>query len=340
MIRFTIFPRLLVLPGQKANPYIQDFAASLSRSGESEVVNPPHKNPLFSLLLPRRWGDVFVFNWFENIPDYKYGTMQAVVGVCFVVFLKICGKKIVWVLHNRESHLIGYAGMKKFLTRFIARWSDLILTHAEEGMALAESYCPKAAGKVHFLHHPTKNRLPESRPTEAPVYDLLIWGKISRYKGVLEYLTYLRDNPQDRVKVCVVGECSSPSLAEEVTRVAPGNVTFVNKGLSFEELRQYVSRSAFVLAPYRPESILSSGTLMDSLSFGARVIGPDVGSFKDYSREVRLNVYTFRDYGDIGNIVEKYRDCPVSLEGYRDFLEENSWPHFGKRVVELVKNLH
>ena len=75
MIRFTVFPRLHILPHQKANPYIRDFVAALEQENVSKVVNPPHKNPLFSLLPPKRWGDVLIFNWFESIPDFKYGPL-------------------------------------------------------------------------------------------------------------------------------------------------------------------------------------------------------------------------------------------------------------------------
>ena len=107
MIRFTVFPRLRILPHQKANPYIRDFVAALEQENVSQVVNPPHKNPLFSLLPPKRWGDVFIFNWFESIPDFKYGPLQSVVAVCFVILLKLCGRKIVWVLHNKKPHAGG-----------------------------------------------------------------------------------------------------------------------------------------------------------------------------------------------------------------------------------------
>lgn len=31
MIRFTVFPRLRILPHQKANPYIRDFVAALEQ---------------------------------------------------------------------------------------------------------------------------------------------------------------------------------------------------------------------------------------------------------------------------------------------------------------------
>ncbi|AHF12554.1 exopolysaccharide biosynthesis protein [Barnesiella viscericola DSM 18177] len=337
MIRFTIFPRLLVLPGQKSNPYIQDFVSSLEQTGEAVVVNPPHKNPLFSLLPMKRWGDVFVFNWYENVPDYKYGPIQTVFALLLVLGAKMCGRKIVWVLHNKGPHRQEHVKQKRFLTRFIARHSDLILTHAREGIDLARRYDRRAEAKTCFLHHPTKNRLPKSRPTGPVMYDLLIWGQISRYKGVIEYVRYLRNNPCKGVRVCIVGACPSQSLAEEITRELTDTITFINRSPSFEELARYVEQSAFVLEPYKPESVLSSGTLMDSLSFGAKVIGPDTGSFKDYAQEKRLNVYTFRDYREIDEIVTRYRDCPVSWEGYRDFLEENSWPNFGRRVVELVK---
>ena len=79
--------------------------------------------------------------------------------------------------------------------------------------------------------------------------------------------------------------------------------------------------------------------LMDSLSFGSKIIGPEVGSFKDYAREKRLNVYTFHDYEDIEKTVACYKTTPISLEDYRSFLNENNWEHFGNRIIKLVKSL-
>ena len=57
MITFTVFPRLRQNPNEKNNPYIENFIASLNREGESTVINPPHRNPLLSILPPKRWGD-------------------------------------------------------------------------------------------------------------------------------------------------------------------------------------------------------------------------------------------------------------------------------------------
>ena len=94
MITFTVFPRLRQNPNEKNNPYIENFIASLNREGESTVINPPHRNPLLSILPPKRWGDVIIFNWFESIPDFKYGLLQTVTAICFVTVLKLAKKKI------------------------------------------------------------------------------------------------------------------------------------------------------------------------------------------------------------------------------------------------------
>lgn len=135
-------------------------------------------------------------------------------------------------------------------------------------------------------------------------YDLLIWGSISKYKGVYDFIKYLNDNKINDLKVCVLGKCNSELLVNDIKSVSTPNTTLVLKSASFEELAEYISFSDFVLMPYKHDTILSSGTLMDTLSFGAKVIGPDTGSFSDYSKNYDLNVYVFNKFDDIKDIVK------------------------------------
>ena len=79
MQTFTVFPNLK----EKSNPYIQDFIDALNRQEGFQVVNPAHKNPLLSILPPKHWGDTFIFNWFESIPDFKYGLLQSLIAIFF-----------------------------------------------------------------------------------------------------------------------------------------------------------------------------------------------------------------------------------------------------------------
>lgn len=339
MLKVTIFPNLIISPEQHANPYIQDFIGAINALPDVQVVNPPHKNPLLSLLPRRHWGDVFIFNWFESLPEFKYGLLQSLIGVCFVSILRLSGRKVVWVLHNKENHTGRHNRLTHWLRRFIARRSSLIITHATDGVRLVEKQYPFASHKTRFLHHPTKDRLALSPPqTEKIIYDILIWGHISRYKGVLDFVKFLNAGHIEDIRVCIAGKCNTPELREELVGQLPANVTYIDKSLSFEELGGYVAKSRFVLTPYSPESILSSGALMDSLSFGAGVIGPNVGSFSDYAREPLLSVYTFERFEDIPRIIRDHRDTPADRDGYSRFLHEHDWSHFAGRLLELIKN--
>lgn len=336
-VHITLFPNLPVNPGTRSNPYIQDFIKALNAQEDVSVVNPPHKNPLLSILKRKSWGNTFIFNWFESIPDFKYGLLQSLTAIVFLNIIRLSGRKIVWILHNKKPHANGHTRIKKYLAKLIASHSTLIITHATEGIELIKENYPFALGKSHFLHHPTKNRLPEVLPADNRIqYDLLIWGQIAKYKGVTEFIDFLKKKAVNHLKVCVIGECRSAALFDELRKNAPENVTLINQSPSFEELSHYAGISHFVLNPYSPESILSSGVLMDSLSFGAKIIGPNVGSFKDYAQEPRLKVYTFNHFEEISSIVGKHKHEHINPDAYRQFLDENNWNQFASELVTLL----
>lgn len=337
-MKVSVYPNLIISPEQHANPYIKDFINALNALPDVCVVNPPHKNPLLSLFPPRNWGDVFIFNWFENLPEVKHGWLQSLAGICFLPILRLTGRKIVWVLHNKGNHTGRHAKMSRFLRRHIARQASLIITHATEGIKVAEKELPFAVHKTHFLHHPTKDRIsgmPDRQKEK--VYDLLIWGHISKYKGVIDFVRYLVENNIHDIRVCIAGKCASTPLREELEGLLPANVTYVGRSLPFGELGEYIAKSHFVLTPYSPESILSSGALMDSLSFGAKVIGPNVGSFRDYSEEPSLEVYTFNSFEDIPSIIKGHKDKAADKGKYTRFLQTNDWNNFAKTLMELIK---
>ena len=240
------------------------------------------------------------------------------------------------MLHNKKPHAQGRDGMKTFLARLIAKNSSLIITHSEEGVQLVHDDFPYAARKVHYIDHPTKCRLQLATVSTAEKkYDLLIWGTIARYKGIFEFVNYIQTNKIDNLRICIVGGASE-AVFNDLKAICPDNVTLINQRPSFDELADYINQSEFVLCPYAPETILSSGMLMDSLSFGAKVIGPEVGSFKDYAGNSLLNVYTFKSFDDIAGIVQQHKHDSVSLANYRKFLEENDWTHYAQKLAKLL----
>lgn len=333
-MKVLVYPRLPSAGGRFANPYISDFVSALQAEGV-EVVNPPHKNPLFSLLPYLFRADVYIFHWLENVPDYKHGRLQSLTARLILLIGKLTGKKIVWFLHNRRPHATTRMRAKGRLIKLLMRRARLIVTHAGQGVELMRGQGGRAVERTVFLHHPTKNRLPDEAQPLSVTTDLLIWGTISPYKGVAEFLRHVHSHRWP-YRVKVIGRCASAELWAELQSYASPHVTLENRSLTFEELRQEIVAARFVLVPYVADSVLSSAVLMDSLSMGARVIGPEAGSFIDYAAEPLLQVFTFRTFDDLLPLLCQSQP-PVDHARYRRFLEAHSSRHFARKLIKLLQ---
>jgi len=330
-MKAIVYPNLLVNGMDHNNPYIRDFIAALKRKG-IEVKNPAHKNPLISICFKKIDSDIYIFHWLEDVANFKYGYLQMFLALNFIFRIKFNGKTIVWFLHNKDSHTQKHKFSRRILQKRLIKASNLIITHATEGIDIIDK---KYREKVKFINHPTKNRL-NDHSHETPSFDLLIWGTITRYKGVAEFLNYAKST-DSKLLIHIVGKCNDPLLIEEIQKTSTPNTKIENRSTTFEELSRLIGDSKFILIPYSPKSILSSGILMDSLSYGARIIGPNVGSFRDYSENPLLNVYTFDNFNEIETIVET-KNSPVNIDSYREFLESNSWDNFIEQLLLIIKD--
>lgn len=337
-MKVTVYPHSINRGDIRTNPYINDFIHALKQNGVS-IANPPHKNPLFSLLPMKTDSDAYIFHWLENVPDYKYGLLQTIAAIWLIARIKLKHKKLVWFLHNKQPHLAKHKYLKNLLIGLLLRKADLIVTHATEGIETVKKLYPAAVSRVIFLHHPTKNRLGDDNLTPVPPEtDLLIWGNISRYKGVPEFMRFATEK-QLPLQTKIIGKCSSNDLYEELAPYTGKRIVLENRSITFEELKKEIETSRFVLIPYAAESILSSGILMDSLSFGAKVIGPNVGSFRDYAEEKLLKVYTFDTFEDILAIVRNENEA-IHIENYRSFLNNHSWEKFMQQFCQSLITNH
>lgn len=333
MIKAILYPNLNT--SQFSNPYIADFITSFEIE-VGRIVNPKSKNPLFSIFFNRYDADVCFLHWIEDVPSYKYGFVQFFV-VFFLLFrLKLKKCKIVWFLHNKHIHdsvPLLHSIMNRVLMKFLAYYSDIVITHSIEGIDYINTLCKKNKNKTFFLNHPTKNRL-SCKTLGVKTFDFLIWGGISEYKQIREFLTYVKNN-KCSYKIKIVGKCMSIAYYQELLELKNSNIEIENRGISFIELKSYIENARYVLIPYASASILSSGTLMDSLSYGAKVIGPRVGAFAELEKNVDVCVYTFNQFSDIDSIL-KCDNKIVDYDKYNDFLESNSWSQFMKEMLNIL----
>ena len=283
--------------------------------------------------------DVVLLNWIENIPDRRGGIVQAFFVYVLLIARKVLGVRIAWVLHNKLSHTKSNAGLKSLLMRALVRHSDVIVTHAREGVDYACRIDRRAEGKIHFLHHPVDSfTVPEARDRALDI-DVLIWGSMHAYKGVREFLERLGSRKAATpIRTLVWGHFPDETYYQDCLEISPPGVEIRNSIVSDEELRALHERVRVVLFPYSPGSVLSSGALMRSLDSAASIVGPDVGAFRDLA-EAGL-VRTYRDPSEMIEVVEKALaegGGPELLSARRAFFERTSWARQTGEIARVIR---
>lgn len=331
MRKIYLYPK--VYPTE--NPYISNLERSLA--GHFTIVNKCNNSKgvldLFRYLFK---ADIYYFNWIENIPSRKFGKVQVLVFVVFLFLLKVLRKKIIWTLHNKYSHEKANCRWTDFMYSLMFRHASFILTHSGEGIDFAREKFPGYASKVKYYVHPLTRLYPAAQDKN-PEYDFLIWGTIWPYKGVVEFLKFLKESGE-KPAICLAGICINEEMRKTLTPYLSDNIVHIDRFLDFEEIADLAGKSRFTLFTYATGSVLSSGSLMDSVAMRSVVIGPDAGAFRDLCGYGFVK--TYRDYRQILEIWRSAGDGNQKNQAnLEQFWNENNWEVFGNRLYDDLSSL-
>lgn len=316
------------------NEYIGNFMESLESNVDFLNKNRPSNKGILDLLKYYRRVDAIFLNWIEDLPDKRGGVLQTIFFILLVYTLKIRKVKMVWVLHNKISHYHTRWFLKKLIFNTVKRKSDLVITHSTEGLQFLEQHGVDIVKKAKYFPHPLiRKTLPA--PTDRTI-DILIWGSMIPYKGVDNFLRFLHENNLGkRYHIQMAGKVSPPDYEKTIREYCNDFIHLDSRYVPVDELEQYMANSKAVLFTYAEGSVLSSGALMESLSYGLNVLAPDVGAFKDAREEGLIN--TFNGFNEL---MEKLDDFINSAEDISDridqFIKENDWSQFAKSVIEWM----
>ena len=322
--------------GSIPNPYIQGVIGSLSPMYQFVNRDKPSNSGILDLLKYFIKVDILFLNWPEEIPGKKGGFIQSVVYRFLILYFRFTGKKIVWTLHNKQSHYNSNFWLKGRVINFTARKANLIITHASEGIELAKTLSGDNKKDILFTHHPMKS-LKEPIRNIKKKYDILIWGTVAPYKGVDDFLEELNKRKVTNLRILIAGKIVRDWLREKILSLKTESIEIIDRFIDEEELEKFIYESKIVLFTYQTTSILSSGVLMDSLVYSPRIIGPDFGAFHDLSKEGIIKSYKNFDelFGIIPELLSDHSDIPLRI---RDFYEENSWENFGINVEKRLSS--
>ncbi|MBK9492568.1 MAG: glycosyltransferase [Haliscomenobacter sp.] len=330
MLNVYFYPKINYESTQSPNPYIFHFEKALER--HYHLVNKQYnKNGILDFFKYFFKTDVYILNWIEDLPLYRFGKIQTLFFTVFLFFARIAGKKIVWVLHNKYSHFTQDSFWTKLMFGLLMRHSELILTHSSSGVDFVQEDYPRFVHKIKYFIHPI---LPAFSPiaSSKKQYDLFIWGTLHPYKGVLEFLKYLKESFKPfSLKIFICGRCFDEVYKKELMRYIPDGVEYEDKFYELEDIRNFAQQSKYVLFTHKPTSVLSSGALMDAIRMGAKIIGPNFGAFRDLKSSGLVRTYD--NYDDIRTILnEDQVDQALDLSGLDQFFCENSWEAFGDKL--------
>ncbi|MFB6343392.1 hypothetical protein ACE1ET_16830 [Saccharicrinis sp. FJH62] len=327
--------KIFISPTPNANSgmYISNLANSLSKYFNIANKGKQRKPAYRELIRYFFVTDIFVLNWIENEPVMKNGMIRLIIIVLFLSLAKVFGKKIIWTFHNLEPHNVGHNYGSKRLTDFLKKKSDLIVHHTTKSLYLTSksknfySFHPFESPSESFFYQKMKDYK----------YDILIWGRIEPYKGVVEFLKYVRqDKDLANLRILLAGKVEDPNYREEVCENLSENISFKEGYITEEELIEEHVNSKFVFFPHQGPSILNSGQLVVSLGYGATIIGPKKGAFEELSEQGLILGYD--DYSDIIGLMGTSNSM-INKSRQFSFILENSWDNYAGKLSERISCL-
>jgi len=200
---------------------------------------------------------------------------------------RLLSRRLLLTVHNLLPH-DRHTRLNRIILQRIYRMPDTLVVHTKKmrDALIEEWHIP--ADRIVQMEHGVDDLPIKTEAWQADVQGrlrLLMFGSVSRYKGIDIALEALRDFPDFPVSLVIAGECRDPDLADELNRLiehipAMHAVEWRRGFIPEPEVQACFERADAVLLPYR--HIDQSGVLLTAYRFGIPVLAFDVGSFADY----------------------------------------------------------
>ncbi len=241
---------------------------------------------------------------------------------------------------DKGTLLLNLFGMQS-----LYRSADCIVLHSEKfldfvkmqyGKEKQVQYVPLGPQNVKGRGVPKLNYNPDD-------INFLFFGRIEKYKGIEVLLkAYQKTKEQySNTSLSIVGNGDFSSYSSLAAKLK--DCTVVNQWIADEEVGDYFLGNNLVLVlPYLDAT--QSGPVLIAYQYGIPAIVSDTGGLK---AQVNEKTGLLVEAGNVDSLAEAMlKVChnpdwiPSTKEGIQEYLEQISWKHSAKRIVDFMDDLN
>jgi beta-1,4-mannosyltransferase len=316
MIRIYTWPDVQAA----VNPYLRLFYQALEPWQVRVVGRIPLDNAVLQKnaaevdLLHFHWGPDAL--WRNRGPSY-FRRLHGLIGLARLLGLaRDLGKKIVWTIHDLESH-DGSDFLDRRGYRLLASRSDLCICHDEDSQrqSIHRMGCrPERSLVVPHRNFDGAFPTPDDRRAtltglglDPERFTLLCFGLARPYKGYELAIEALRRLPA-AYQLVIAGDVLEPDYGKIIRTAANDDprIRLALRELSDQEASNILHASDCVLLPYR--RVTGSGVLLSAFTMARGVVAADLPCFRAMLAIDPDAGELFRagDAGDLAAAIERY----------------------------------
>lgn len=338
---------------KETNHFLANLAEVLEKSGEFECSGfMDHVRSKDGLAYKH---DVFHFNWFDqcfSLSSFLYR---------FFILLRVIvsGKRIVWTIHNLESHEKSPA-YNKIIRFLLLHFSSSIhvMNEASAKFPMLRRYVHKVRLIPHgdyFDSYPQSNLDVHEKfgiPKQSPI--VLFLGAIRPYKNIevlLDAFDRLQKDSSRNVSLLICGKTSPKEYlnALEQRIKTMNNVYFSPEFVPDEDVEAYLRSAAFLVAPYSYRSALNSGSVLLACSYAKTFVCPNIAGVEDIQKQSNcLYMYHYNDdenhREELKNMLRKaiadFDNGAIAEKEFAavEYMKKNSWSVNASQWISLYKS--
>lgn len=317
--------KVIFLPYFKDNPYQDLLASHLEKLG-IEVKRGWVANYL-SLKI-RQWKpDILHLHWlhsFFNKPGRLETLKKFITFFLRLIILKLKGLKIVWTLHEIESHDNPYRFLDWLSAFLVCRFSDAIIIHSKtmESQVLS-TYHLRKNNKIHVIPHANYieqynnsiSREEARKKLDVPdsTFLMLYFGRIKPYKGVLELIDVFKELNQNDVMLFIVGSADQWMTGKVHEKIGDCKaIKFISDYISDDDVQIYMNATDVCVFPF--QNIMTSSSVLLAMSFGKPCILPKMGDMTEILDEEGAFLYESAEKDGLQRAIERAIQKKVDLQ--------------------------